>query len=410
MRAEFKILLTLLCFTIIASLFIGQGDAEAQTYNAVFITSFDAEPNPFFIGDSTTLTINTLEFAQWFWTVPTTMVRPTIIISIGNRPFIADMTSEQMGQIGFWGSLFYWWYTQTGQWTHQVIWDGKDLQGNLVPPGPYLATATVYAGGASTFGSVVINVEQPKKIVLSLNPSEVFPEYQTVVTATVYDISNNVVPNYPITLQAFPPHYQADPCADCGGHSHDDTRPIGNFLTAQGSPLGAVTQGTTDVNGQFTINYKASQFGGVETIKVGGTQEPAAMDQKRLSVRVSGLEAMPESGQGYWRLTGSYGQPGVGSLHVDNHNGTADTNTRIAGIAADYYAEKSIAIGVNDMSLPWGGLFDIDNDWTTPHSLHRLGKSFDVDHAGVDEDTLDTIASNYGCTRYEVALIHYECP
>jgi len=84
--------------------------------------------------------------------------------------------------------------------------------------------------------------------------------------------------------------------------------------------------------------------------------------------------------------------------------------TRIAAMAADYYEETGIAIGINDMSLPWGGLFDIDNNWSTPHSKHRTGKSVDVDHSGVNEVKLDNIAKEYGCKRREVDRIHYECP
>ncbi len=48
---------------------------------------------------------------------------------------------------------------------------------------------------------------------------------------------------------------------------------------------------------------------------------------------------------------------------------------------------------LNDMSLPWGGLFDIDIDWSTPHSLHRVGKSVDIENI-VTKDTAVTFTTN----------------
>lgn len=198
LRTTTKIILVFIC--LIAAIAIDNGPVGAQTYNAVFITGIDAQPNPVMPGTTTTITINTFEFAQWFWLDPTTMARPTIIANIAGKPFIADMTSEQMTQIGFWGSYYYWWYVQDGTWIHQFVWDGKDLQGNLVPPGAYLATVNVYAGGAYTFGSVVVqygsqsvkitnitNITPPSCINATKNPC-VEP---TVVALYLHDEDDN---------------------------------------------------------------------------------------------------------------------------------------------------------------------------------------------------------------------------
>ena len=35
-------------------------------------------------------------------------------------------------------------------------------------------------------------------------------------------------------------------------------------------------------------------------------------------------------------------------------------------------------IAVNDMALPFGGIFDVDQDWETPHITHSRGKAVDV--------------------------------
>ncbi len=36
-------------------------------------------------------------------------------------------------------------------------------------------------------------------------------------------------------------------------------------------------------------------------------------------------------------------------------------------------------LGINDMSLPLGGLFDIYHNWHPPHNSHRKGTSVDID-------------------------------
>jgi len=66
------------------------------------------------------------------------------------------------------------------------------------------------------------------------------------------------------------------------------------------------------------------------------------------------------------------------SLHYESHYGTAGLNTSVIDIADDYasYA-PGIRIRINDMSLEWGGLFDIGNNWSSVpgHSGHRIGRN-----------------------------------
>jgi hypothetical protein len=46
-------------------------------------------------------------------------------------------------------------------------------------------------------------------------------------------------------------------------------------------------------------------------------------------------------------------------------------------------------LGVNDMSLPRGGLFDLGGSWHHPHKAHRAGRSADIDvQRGPDDDNL----------------------
>ncbi len=78
-----------------------------------------------------------------------------------------------------------------------------------------------------------------------------------------------------------------------------------------------------------------------------------------------------------------------------------------------------VQLSFNDMSLAWGGLFDINSTWDCPHAWHRVGTSADVNHDGprdgggrqaTDEDLLDDLARGLHLVRHEksIGLIHYE--
>lgn len=203
-----------------------------------------------------------------------------------------------------------------------------------------------------------------------------------------------------------------------GGHIHYD-RPVGGLKMSGDSGAGANAIDVYTAYKYLSVEYVVPEAAG-EVILDSTITPPYGYRclnpsdckyEGTIDIKVGGLETMPVSGQGYWRLTGSYGEPGVTSLHFDNHYGTPSTKVRLAVMASDYFEDTGIAIGVNDMSLEWGGLFDINNNWATPHIWHRTGKSVDVDHLGVKEDKLDKIAEEkYQCDRHEVDRIHYECP
>lgn len=62
-----------------------------------------------------------------------------------------------------------------------------------------------------------------------------------------------------------------------------------------------------------------------------------------------------------------------------NHFGTRVFVSQLKNVASQYrtaYPEAMLAI--NDMSLTWGGLFDIGASWAPPHRTHRLGNTADV--------------------------------
>ncbi|MBI4823996.1 MAG: hypothetical protein HY805_07200 [Nitrospirae bacterium] len=141
--------------------------------------------------------------------------------------------------------------------------------------------------------------------------------------------------------------------------------------------------------------------------------------KKSIDVKVKGLYPMPG---GNYRLTGQT------TFHPVNHYGTYYTvvNTRL--IAEDFYEQSKATLGINDMSLIWGGGFDIYGRWlediTSPkcrqkgygHCSHRKGTSVDIDRSAlgpkgyirVDKIQIKKICEKNGGRLVEEATIHCE--
>jgi hypothetical protein len=90
-------------------------------------------------------------------------------------------------------------------------------------------------------------------------------------------------------------------------------------------------------------------------------------------------------------------------------------------LGCDFYNNNDATLGINDMSLIYGGVFDLDRDWEEPHNLHRLGRSIDIDsHAfstdkkiylPVDKREIARLCQEYGDGHLEPeATMHCEYP
>jgi hypothetical protein len=374
-----------------ALLTMSTGVHAFSTYNVIFITGLDATPNPFDpAAGPSNLTVNTLEYAEWFWLVPSTMARPTVIVNVAGRPLIATMISESLGPLGFFGfPPIFFWFNQIGWWTHQTTWDGRNLAGQLAP-GPHLATINVYAGAATTFGAFTWEVAQSATLNLTVTP-EIAPEGTATVSVLAIDVQGNPLPNYAVRLEATAPQYTAEPCNDCGGHSHDGTRPVGNFVSAVNVVLGGTTEGATGPAGEaFTLRYKIDAFGGRDKIKATAINQPAVTTEQSITVRVPNLSWLPDSPD-YVKIGGTAGHRGPPNFSPpdNNHYGTATRAIQdIQQLARDYHRRFSERLMINDMSLPFGGGFDVSGGWRTDidqpgcrsrgHCTHRLGTDVDV--------------------------------
>jgi hypothetical protein len=145
-----------------------------------------------------------------------------------------------------------------------------------------------------------------------------------------------------------------------------------------------------------------------------------------VGVMIPGLTELPDSTADYVVNRGNKGS------HPRGQSVTSAMAAKLADLGRQYRQAfhdqdsygRWVRRSFNDMSLPWGGVFDLNDNWDCPHVLHRLGRSADVNHAAVgdggetvpvDQELADEKARNLGLTRFErndqdprKDRIHYE--
>ncbi len=269
-------------------------------------------------------------------------------------------------------------------------------------PGTYVFQARGFFAATAAPRNFTVTVTQSAlrlKVALSLDnfvepsPNTSNPN-KVGVTVTVTDSGGNPRPNVTVSLKAEPFDLAT------AGHDHATSGPnlLNNLTSASPGafmPTGQAVQScTTDANGICKASYGVSVISGTYTISAALSNDPSTLVSKFLFVRVGAtrppLFPLPE-GPGY-QLVGSWngGSNGVTSQHTLNHFGTAGLDIAIAATALEYFTETGGVLGINDMSLPLGGLFDIFNNWKPDHHLHRLGTSVDINTHQVNGGAVDT--------------------
>jgi hypothetical protein len=175
-----------------------------------------------------------------------------------------------------------------------------------------------------------------------------------------------------------------------GGHvSHSGTRPLGTL---------EASQGTTNELGAFQTTYTAPIFGGLVNISgsVGGIPAEQAV---QVLVAVENLSELYGSAE--------YSVIGQTTTHPGNHWGTDLAITNLPLIAHDYLSQFPGAdiLQYNDMSLVYGGKFDLDHDWSasSDHAEHRIGINCDVSSSNVPtsrRSALTAIFAQRGSPNY----------
>ncbi|MCC6772634.1 MAG: penicillin-insensitive murein endopeptidase [Gemmatimonadaceae bacterium] len=114
-----------------------------------------------------------------------------------------------------------------------------------------------------------------------------------------------------------------------------------------------------------------------------------------LFVGVPGLIELPESSQ--YGLTGA---SALTPLHTCcNHWGARAMVDSLKVLADSVAARASTEITYNDISLRWGGIFEVGRDslrWRPPHSWHRIGLDVDIRTHGVSFRDRQLIAGFWG--------------
>lgn len=151
------------------------------------------------------------------------------------------------------------------------------------------------------------------------------------------------------------------------GHDHDDvSRPVGEFI-----PPG----GNSGRDGILETDYVAPDVSGVVTLAISGVDQNGRRFSSinvAIAVRVRGLQDLGPGAN--YNLIGA-----VPGIHTDNHYGTPAFNTKLVTVANNYaVAFPNFKLDLNDMSLVWGGLFDINANWMPSHRTHRFGVNLDL--------------------------------
>lgn len=190
--------------------------------------------------------------------------------------------------------------------------------------------------------------------------------------------------------------FQQNPVKDDGGHQ--------NHLAGVARPLGSYsrTTGRTDNNGNLTSVYTAPEHSGEFGIQVSSPDTNETL-QADVTVKVPNFTELagPTGNDGYV-LTGS------DTYHPSNHWGKPSAIASLRQIGIDYrdtlFPEATNPNGVpgdrvlrfNDVSLKWGGKFDIPlragdvPRWRTlsSHGEHRVGINCDISDVTIPNDTV----------------------
>ncbi len=143
---------------------------------------------------------------------------------------------------------------------------------------------------------------------------------------------------------------------------------LGEALTGPLSPKSVVTLKIPDPKYSTSIALPLQYSGACNSAET-----------RYMDILIPDLVPLPASGTTYV-LTGS--EKGVTTHYTGTHFGTVETVAAIKRLAAAWRVTHptSYKLAINDMSLPWGGAFDLKGDWdhNSSHFNHSFGISADI--------------------------------
>lgn len=210
---------------------------------------------------------------------------------------------------------------------------------------------------------IAYGLDQPKEVLVLSGPSQVRPSntggYAEV--RLMAKVTNAGKPMAGVVLGL-----SVDVTANSGGHEHHDAaRPKGTL---------SGTQGITDANGEVQVTFKAPEIAGIHTIKATCATCSNSPATKEIQVKVPNLvEMLPDTAK-----PPTYTLVGATGNHKSNHWFSSASVVTLGKVADAMFKTGWGAVGVNDGSLVWGGLFDIKGGWTPSHHEHRMGTEVDL--------------------------------
>lgn len=175
--------------------------------------------------------------------------------------------------------------------------------------------------------------------------------------------------------------FSGDVTPNSGGHEdHDVNRPRGRLGGAQG---------TTDANGEVKLTFTAPEVAGIHTVNATCASCSNTPATKEIQVKVPDLIHIPADSQTPPR----YIFVGQTSKHPKSHFVSNDSWETLKLVIDTFLALGWGQVGINDASLEWGGMFDIEGKWlqkylnsngkwvTGGHAEHRNGEQVDISFA-----------------------------
>jgi hypothetical protein len=281
----------------------------------------------------------------------------------------------------------------------------------------------------------IVVVEQSLKIVMTM-PYEVRPsipteDLDTNMTKLRKKYFEVIITRNKVPVQNHPFRLRTNYVSNTGGHEHGDTREIvradnndnyGYFLaegeTDQRRPLDDIT----NTEGKFKVYYNASIFG--DSMKIylksrNPKKEKYLQDSVTVVEKVAGLINFRNvASNGRW----TFAQSITGETRHPNNNWCApDFSDSLELAIDDFYqwtltrkgGSRAITISLNDLSLKFGGRFDISGRWdrrnSQEHLFHRVGTSVDVNPtlSNAKLNKLTEFMGRHNLERNPERTIHY---
>lgn len=247
----------------------------------------------------------------------------------------------------------------------------------------------------ATIPATATRLEQPGKILWTRN-FEIGPG-ENALAMSVPGLVHPTVPNtgYPTVVPSIAPGtgtvtvstYDCGPIPNVsfsisrafvegsGGHDHT-AQPSLDRVSSLGS-----YSGTTDAEGKWTTTLTAGDISSVLTYKASTSNllgKPAESGEAHVT---TGFVGLIDPGDGTLDVDIRY--TGATTQHGSNHYASHELHEMVRTMATYYNImasdPKKGSVGINDMSLQLGGIFDISGGWSTPHSRHRIGTDSDID-------------------------------